>query len=249
MTRTEMARRRHRAQPPHPRGGQPASVRGDALPARAGKSVEPDLAITRPTGGPDATTTGSCGRPGGRTRAHLPGRRGLQPGPAQPGVSQRRSTAAPSRILEISTCSSRGVGQVRVARAEVQRRDAERREPGHVGPARACRPASLPTAARNSRAGAAARPGQGARAPSPAISHVEAVEDLAQVRLASASVRSGANRKLTSISHRSGITLPATPPRMRTALSPSRYSQPSMATGGPGTPRAGAAPRPPRGSR
>ena len=43
-------------------------------------------------------------------------------------------------------------------------------------------------------------------------------------------LRSGANRKFTVTDAASGITLPATPPSMRTADSPSRYTQPSMST-------------------
>ncbi len=52
-----------------------------------------------------------------------------------------------------------GVREVRVAGAVVQRRDAERREPGDVGPAVLGARRRLPVAARNSCAAGAARPG------------------------------------------------------------------------------------------
>ncbi len=59
---------------------------------------------------------------------------------------------------------------------------------------------------------------------------VQPAEHLADVGQRRRGERSGAKRKLTVSEAASGMTLPATPPSIRTADSPSRYAHPSMST-------------------
>ena len=123
-----------------------------------------------------------------------------------------------------------GVGEVRVAGAEVQRRDAERREARDVGPPvlrdrrRRRRPRRTPR-----------RPGRRARAAPPAPRRYDRArspsKDLARRaprRRRQSAV--GREAEVDGTVHPSGTTLPATPPSMRTACRPSRYTQPSMST-------------------
>ena len=168
-----------------------------------------------------------------------------RPAAAQPAV-QRRGAVADLADLDVLV---RRVGQVRVARAEVQRRDAQRREPGHVGPAqladRRCADGGEELLRRRR-----GQPGQRARRRVGRARRRTRRTPRAGAPAPRSSVRSGANRKLTSTSHASGITLPATPPVIRTALSPSRYvAAVDRHRPRPGRRRAGAAPRPARGSR
>ena len=150
-----------------------------------------------------------------------------------PGASHERKRRSTS-VLRVIRCRVDvllpRVREVRVARAVVDapgcraRRSARRRS-SRTSPARSSR-----WRARNSACGRGVEPGQrtgrgvGHR-------HVQPGEHLADVLLGGLStLRSGANRKLTVTTHSSGTTLPATPPMIRTACRPSRYSQPSIST-------------------
>ena len=120
-----------------------------------------------------------------------------------------------------------GVGEVGVAGAEVDRRDAACGEAGDVGPAvlgahtaAAVRMHLLDKALRSGReTGRAARRARRrcARTSGPGRENT-----CRTCSVASSSERSGAKRKFTSTVASSGTTLPATPPPTRTAYSPSR---------------------------
>src|SRR3954447_478829 len=86
---------------------------------------------------------------------------------------------------------------------------------------------SRPTASTKALAAGRSRPGRAPGALSTTVTSYPSKKSRTNC-CASASPRSGANRWFTSTTHSSGSTLPATPPRMETALSPSWYSRPSM---------------------
>lgn len=88
---------------------------------------------------------------------------------------------------------------------------------------------TAPVAATNSAAAGADRPGSAPGERSVTTSGNPSNTSRTCATACSAD-RSGANRKFTVTTHSSGTTLPATPPPIRTACSPSRYSQPSMST-------------------
>src|SRR4029453_11568397 len=86
---------------------------------------------------------------------------------------------------------------------------------------------SPPTASTNAFAAGTSSPGRAPGAESVSVTSYPSKKSRTNAA-ASSSLRSGANRKFTSTTHSSGSTLPATPPRMKTAFSPSWYSSPSM---------------------
>ena len=86
-----------------------------------------------------------------------------QPRSGQPAGSAHARSAASHSAISSGTCSSRVCARFGSPGPKFTRRDAERREPGHVGPAELGHRRRPPTAARNSCGRRGGQPGQRAR--------------------------------------------------------------------------------------